>query len=65
MHSVREKTDNILQVLTERRNRAKATNTDPVVWTNEQVINWVKSIDLEVKSKAIILLLYPAVDGYL
>lgn len=35
------------RVLTERRNRSKETNTDLVVWTNEQVINWVKSIDLE------------------
>ena len=53
MHAIRDKTEYILQVLTERRNRAKETNTDPVVWTNEQVINWVKSIDLEVRNNAI------------
>ncbi|XP_052284093.1 kazrin-like isoform X3 [Dreissena polymorpha] len=35
------------EVLTERRHKADTSFTDPLVWTNQRVIEWVQSIDLE------------------
>ena len=37
-----------LQVLLERRSKSEDNESDPLVWTNERVIKWVQSIDLEV-----------------
>ncbi|XP_071146106.1 kazrin-like isoform X2 [Mytilus edulis] len=35
------------EVLIERRSKSEEGDTDPLVWTNERVIKWVQSIDLE------------------
>uniref|UniRef100_A0A8C2N1Q8 SAM domain-containing protein n=1 Tax=Cricetulus griseus TaxID=10029 RepID=A0A8C2N1Q8_CRIGR len=35
------------QVLQERRARCETQNTDPVVWTNQRVLKWVRDIDLK------------------
>ncbi|XP_022244436.1 kazrin-like isoform X2 [Limulus polyphemus] len=35
------------QILTQRRSRCEHMDLDPLVWTNERFIKWVKSIDLE------------------
>ncbi|XP_076306646.1 kazrin-like isoform X3 [Tachypleus tridentatus] len=35
------------QVLTQRRSRCEHMDLDPLVWTNQRFIKWVKSIDLE------------------
>lgn len=37
------------QVLQERRARCETQNTDPVVWTNQRVLKWVRDIDLKVR----------------
>ena len=37
-----------LQVLLDRRSKSEDNESDPLVWTNERVIKWVQSIDLEV-----------------
>lgn len=39
----------ISQVLQERRARCETQNTDPVVWTNQRVLKWVRDIDLKVR----------------
>ena len=35
------------EVLIERRSKSEDNESDPLVWTNERVIKWVQSIDLE------------------
>ncbi|XP_036033313.1 kazrin isoform X1 [Onychomys torridus] len=35
------------EVLQERRARCETQNTDPVVWTNQRVLKWVRDIDLK------------------
>ncbi|KAG3282206.1 KAZN-containing [Ictidomys tridecemlineatus] len=35
------------QALQERRARCETQNTDPVVWTNQRVLQWVRDIDLK------------------
>ncbi|XP_073089343.1 kazrin isoform X2 [Manis javanica] len=35
------------QALQERRARCETQNTDPVVWTNQRVLKWVRDIDLK------------------
>ncbi|XP_060235114.1 kazrin isoform X2 [Meriones unguiculatus] len=35
------------EVLQERRARCEMQNTDPVVWTNQRVLKWVRDIDLK------------------
>lgn len=37
------------QALQERRARCETQNTDPVVWTNQRVLKWVRDIDLKVR----------------
>lgn len=37
------------QALQERRARCETQNIDPVVWTNQQVLKWVRDIDLKVR----------------
>ena len=37
-----------LKVLCERRMNTDTSSTDPIVWTNGRVIEWVQNIDLEV-----------------
>ncbi|KAK3104519.1 hypothetical protein FSP39_003916 [Pinctada imbricata] len=39
------------EVLNERRTQCENSDTDPLVWTNERVIKWVRSIDLEEYAK--------------
>lgn len=39
----------ISQALQERRARCETQNTDPVVWTNQRVLKWVRDIDLKVR----------------
>lgn len=39
----------IPQALQERRARCETQNTDPVVWTNQRVLKWVRDIDLKVR----------------
>ncbi|XP_006766762.1 PREDICTED: kazrin-like [Myotis davidii] len=35
------------EALQERRARCETQNTDPVVWTNQRVLKWVRDIDLK------------------
>lgn len=37
------------KALQERRARCETQNTDPVVWTNQRVLKWVRDIDLKVR----------------
>lgn len=37
------------QALQERRARCETQNIDPVVWTNQRVLKWVRDIDLKVR----------------
>lgn len=40
------------QALQERRARCETQNIDPVVWTNQRVLKWVRDIDLKVRGRA-------------
>lgn len=37
------------KALQERRARCETQNIDPVVWTNQRVLKWVRDIDLKVR----------------
>ena len=38
----------LFQVLSNRRMESDSPTSDPIVWTNSRVIEWVQTIDLEV-----------------
>ena len=37
------------QALLERRAMCEEADTDPIVWTNQRLVQWVESIDLKVR----------------
>ena len=36
----------VFQVIAERRKQCETSDCDPLVWTNQRLVTWAKSIDL-------------------